>query len=51
MALRIGERLIPEKCITVEQLTDAVLATDLGMPEAIAKYYPPGTPQVSLRMH
>jgi len=39
------------KFLTGFDEVEPVLASDLGMAEAIAKYYPPGTPKVSTQLH
>ena len=39
------------KFLTGFDEVEPVLASDLGMAEAIAKYYPPGTPKVSRQLH
>jgi len=39
------------KFLTGFDEVEPVLASDLAMAEAIVKYYPPGTPKASARMH
>jgi len=39
------------KFLTGYDEVEPVLASDAAMAEAIAKYYPPGTPKVSSRLH
>ena len=39
------------KFLTGYDVVEPVLASDLAMADAIAKYYPPGTPKIADRMH
>ena len=39
------------KFLTGFDEVEPVLASDLGMAEAIVKYYPPGTPQTTTQLH